>query len=163
MSAVVVVLKPFSPFNKIEHEVDLAQLPPPPALEDISPEFHGDPAPQLPPCSMEELHADQYAQRHPRWLGVPLLFWAARRLWLGGRAAARSAHICLDINMPTLLGCWYLGVLGSHGVKHRQEYLAESMRCQGLRKGWFVQTQQLSRLSQSRQANRQLDADSTPE
>ena len=41
MSAVVVVLKPFSPFTKGEHEVDLAQLLPPPSLDDISPEFHG--------------------------------------------------------------------------------------------------------------------------
>ena len=41
MSAVVVVLKPFSPFTKAEHEVDLGQLLPPPSLDDISPEFHG--------------------------------------------------------------------------------------------------------------------------
>lgn len=43
MSAVVVVLKPFSPFTRTEHEVDLNQLPPMPALDDISPEFHGMP------------------------------------------------------------------------------------------------------------------------
>ena len=42
MSAVVVVLKPFSPFTKAEHEVDLGQLLPPPSLDDISPEFHGE-------------------------------------------------------------------------------------------------------------------------
>ncbi len=41
MSAVVVVLKPFSPFTKGDHEIDLTQLPPPPALDDFSPEFHG--------------------------------------------------------------------------------------------------------------------------
>ncbi|CAL5218962.1 g716 [Coccomyxa viridis] len=40
MSAVVVVLKPFSPFTKGDHEIDLNQLPPPPPLDDFSPEFH---------------------------------------------------------------------------------------------------------------------------
>lgn len=44
MSAVVVVLKPFSPFTQNNHEVDLNALPPMPALDDISPEFHGEPA-----------------------------------------------------------------------------------------------------------------------
>ena len=43
MSAVVVVLKPFSPFTKGDHEIDLNQLPPMPALDDFSPEFHGVP------------------------------------------------------------------------------------------------------------------------
>ncbi len=43
MSAVVVVLKPFSPFTKGDHEIDLNQLPPPPPLDDFSPEFHGVP------------------------------------------------------------------------------------------------------------------------
>ncbi len=42
MSAVVVVLKPFSPFSKGDREVDLNALPPMPALDDISPEFHGE-------------------------------------------------------------------------------------------------------------------------
>ena len=45
MSAVVVVLKRFSPFTQNDHEVDLNALPPMPALDDISPEFHGEPAP----------------------------------------------------------------------------------------------------------------------
>ena len=47
MSAVVVVLKPFSPFTQNNHEVDLNALPPMPALDDISPEFHGEPASSL--------------------------------------------------------------------------------------------------------------------
>ena len=47
MSAVVVVLKLFSPFTQNDHEVDLNALPPMPALDDISPEFHGEPASSL--------------------------------------------------------------------------------------------------------------------
>ena len=49
MSAVVVVLKPFSPFTKLDHEIDLNKLPPPPSLDDFSPEFHG--APLLHPAA----------------------------------------------------------------------------------------------------------------
>ena len=47
MSAVVVVLKHFSPFTQNDHEVDLNALPPMPALDDISPEFHGEAASSL--------------------------------------------------------------------------------------------------------------------
>ena len=50
MSAVVVVLKPFSPFTKSDHEIDLNQLPPPPALDEFSPEFHGRPPQHLGEC-----------------------------------------------------------------------------------------------------------------
>ena len=40
MSAMVVVLKPFSPFTNGEAEVDLAKLPPPPTDEQVDPMYH---------------------------------------------------------------------------------------------------------------------------
>ncbi len=43
MSALVVVLKHFSPFSSGDKEVDLASLPPPPAPEELHPMFLGDP------------------------------------------------------------------------------------------------------------------------
>ena len=51
MSAVVVVLKQFSPFTKLEHEINLNQLPPPPSLDDFSPEFHGAPLLHFAACT----------------------------------------------------------------------------------------------------------------
>ncbi len=41
MSALVVVLKHFSPFSSGDKEVDLATLPPPPAPEELDPMFLG--------------------------------------------------------------------------------------------------------------------------
>ena len=41
MSAVVVVLRPFSPFGAGNAEVDLDKLPKPPCLDEIDPIFHG--------------------------------------------------------------------------------------------------------------------------
>ena len=44
MSAMVVVLKPFSPFSGGDAEVDLGQLPPPPTDDEVDPIFHSEPA-----------------------------------------------------------------------------------------------------------------------
>jgi hypothetical protein len=40
MSAMVVVLKPFSPFSAGDAEVDLARLPPPPTDAQVDPIYH---------------------------------------------------------------------------------------------------------------------------
>ena len=40
MSAMVVVLKPFSPFCGGDADVDLARLPPPPTDDEVDPLFH---------------------------------------------------------------------------------------------------------------------------
>ena len=44
MSALVVVLKQFSPFSAGDKEIDLSTLPPPPAPEELHPMFMGEPS-----------------------------------------------------------------------------------------------------------------------
>ncbi len=53
MSALVVVLKQFSPFAAGDKEIDLASLPPPPAPEELDPMFMGEHS----PVTLHHLHS----------------------------------------------------------------------------------------------------------
>ena len=68
MSALVVVLKQFSPFSAGDKEIDLSTLPPPPAPEELHPMFMGEPS--LTPFlsskrSPSHLHKGPVSQQRP--------------------------------------------------------------------------------------------------